>query len=83
MNTTTHARARELTGWFPADVKPVHVGVYHVRYPSTMPSLGKFLWARWNGEFWTAAEEKFIWVEEEMNPGGVQCKEWRGLTEAA
>lgn len=83
MTTTTPAREHELTDWFPAEIKPVHVGIYHVRYPSTMPSLGSFLWAKWTGEFWTAAEEKFGWVEKDFNEGGVQQKEWRGLKEPA
>lgn len=68
----------QLTPWFPAEVKPVHVGVYEVR---------RFYWdggvmddvrLRWNGNGWVYAHEHHgarsgdyasVWL----------CDTWRGL----
>lgn len=86
--TTTLAPARELTGWFPSEVKPVHVGVYEAFMKVIEDRFGscclEFGFAYWNGESWgamhtSAAEAAKIipWMT------GAQRKIWRGLTEAA
>lgn len=54
----------KLTPWFPADVKPVHVGVYEVRGSNHM-------WL-WNGSLWCSAG-KIPWICQG------QYKVWRGL----
>lgn len=79
---TTPAPAREVTEWFPAEVKPVHVGVYHVRYQSSLPGGGHSYWAAWDGKSWTPAVDEIELVEP-AEIGGIQEKEWRGLKVAA
>lgn len=40
----------KLTPWFPASVKPVHVGVYLRRFSWNSADSGNY--AYWNGAFW-------------------------------
>lgn len=69
------------TDWFPADVKPVHVGVYRV-----VKSFGE-CWAYWNGKRWSHG-----FLETTLYASDVQTmktsyrwaypvKQWRGLAE--
>lgn len=39
--------SQKLTPWFPADVKPVHVGWYQCKYGSQVP-----VWRYWDGADW-------------------------------
>lgn len=61
-----------LTQWFPADVKPVHVGVYEYQYGFT---TFKFI-AFWDGR-------NFIIADKSQSHGyRLECQEgdqWRGL----
>jgi hypothetical protein len=71
------------TKWFPADVKPVHVGVYEVQnmYGSDLPNLFNY----WTGKRWTGAMERICDLIMSPSPMNfaVQDRVWRGLTEAA
>ena len=65
---------QELTEWFPADVKPVHVGRYQVSNP----------WIDdWFGEFEESEQEWFWdgskWVDRHGRPSYRQDRKWRGL----
>ncbi len=69
---------QKLTPWFPASVKPVHVGVYEI----TERLLGTG-YCYWNGYEWAnmgssinKAYENRDWLE-----GAYQSKNWRGLAE--
>lgn len=71
------------TEWFPADVKPVHVGIYEVQnmYGWDHPPLFNY----WTGERWTGAMIKIcdlITLPDPMN-FAVQDRVWRGLVEKA
>ena len=72
----------KLTSWFPANVKPVHIGVYEIAY-----HLFEDEWSNgfsyWNGKKWAnsccsirSAYENRTWFE-----GAIQEKKWRGLAE--
>lgn len=65
----------ETTEWFPADVKPVHVGVYE-RDWSNAPELPPIEWFdRWDGVTW-----RYGRTGEYQ---GCANRQWRGLTEQA
>lgn len=60
----------EKTNWFPADVRPVHAGVYEVLsllHPFT------FFLAEWDGRVWKFPQTTVV-LE-------YQHREWRGLAE--
>lgn len=71
----------EYTDWYPADVKPVHVGFYQRKYagdefetyePAQMPDY-------WDGEKWLVA-----WNGNVMGAPIMRCSAylpWRGLKE--
>ena len=68
-----------LTPWFPADVKPVRVGVYEIHTNSW-----EAYYAYWSGQKWgcvadhpTAAR----WQDNAFLDGAFQRKIWRGFTE--
>lgn len=66
---------KKLTEWFPADVKPVHVGWYHTRSGGTSAAGSPWNWW-WSGKYWLAepgAEEGHKCVN--------QNRIWRGLAE--
>jgi hypothetical protein len=69
------------TEWFPADVKPVHDGLYETRVDGSETSV----WSCWRG-YWTAASEDKDWVMQkaEIDQRSFwQRREWRGTKEAA
>lgn len=68
-NTTTGCYVR-YTEWFPADVKPVHVGWYECQ-------LMGYLWW-WNGEFWSMRQDDSS-MQYADEPCGDQNRVWRGL----
>jgi len=76
--------AREMTEWFPADVKPVHVGVYQACMEVIEDRLGatsiEYGFAKWDGQRWGkifATASAADWWETQ----GSQRKAWRGLKE--
>lgn len=82
MTTTTLARARELTDWFPADVKPVHIGVYETRRAGAPGTIIVYP-AKWNGMEWLWDCESVAHAEKQHSVSEYQQREWRGLTEPA
>lgn len=69
-------KEESLTPWFPAEVKPVHVGVYPVKF-----SLCGEGFSHWNGKKWGFAMNTP--AQAKKSPGNrayaEQRKEWRGL----
>ena len=71
----------KLTTWFPYRVKPIHVGVYEVKY-LLLGSID-YGYAYWTGKEWTNAWNSVqrayrnrTWIS-----GAIQEKSWRGLAE--
>lgn len=69
--------SKKMTPWFPPHIKPVHVGVYPVKFGDD----GDICYAAWNGNKWS-------WFE--LSPRGQrfrnfqftnQNKYWRGFIE--
>jgi hypothetical protein len=77
MTTATRTHARELTEWYSADVKPVHVGVYETAFDIHVG------FCHWNGRQWG---NQYLTLERadmlKVWPGN-QDKAWRGLKEPA
>ncbi len=68
----------KLTPWFPADVKPVRVGVYLVKSPLLL--TGGFSY--WDGKRWGwICYTRRDAAAEKVYPGASQDKQWRGLAE--
>jgi hypothetical protein len=70
----------ELTGWFPADVKPVYAGFYE----TALDLYGiKYGYSYFDGDQWFGQYEEFNYaVELSMKcglPYAMQDKQWRGL----
>lgn len=65
------------TEWFPADVKPVRVGVYQREYWSTCIGF-----SHWDGERWGAGYDEFSLAAEHAGTrSSFQELRWRGLAE--
>ena len=58
------------TDWYPANVKPVHVGIYRVRLPLQTVEMSAY--AEWDGTLWRDVTN------------GLECyfqnMQWQGLT---
>ena len=67
-----------MTPWFPPDIKPVHKGVYLVKFNA---SQQQEMYATWNGRRWSAVSyaQKDVWHRRFI--GAYQDKYWRGFTE--
>lgn len=70
-------KKQKLTDWFPADVKPLHVGVYQ---RGCKGKVSKYCYWYWNGDFW----ETGGWPtakQAALNPRDKSCSvwPWRGL----
>lgn len=63
-----------LTGWFPADVKPVHIGWYHTKRIDAPHLNSDYNWWWWDGTHWKAFP---------FSPSSYyyQQRIWRGLAE--
>ncbi|VVE85150.1 hypothetical protein [Pandoraea sputorum] len=76
--------SQKLTDWFPADVKPVHKGVYELGWEDEDGRC----FANWDGKKWGFAQWQFFHTSEETcqiaanMPGvfAIQTR-WRGLAE--
>jgi hypothetical protein len=68
------------TKWFPANIKPYHVGVYQVK---SIP-FGDTVYAYWNGTVWGYIDSKN--AEGAFAVSNFRSKHqsriWRGLTES-
>lgn len=65
----------QLTPWFPAEVKPVHVGWYHTKdWSSGEPEIreSKCNWY-WDGRAWRFSDVP------DSTVCSFQCRPWRGL----
>lgn len=66
-----------LTQWFPADVKPVHVGVYERMTSNWDNSNG---YAFWDGEKWGGFAKDFYGALQRSSWDNVSPNDlWRGL----
>lgn len=70
-----------LTDWFPADVKPVHVGIYW-----TKDSDGAEWFSPWQGTHWGFGVSLFgidqgAWPSNQSGMSPCQHRPWRGLAE--
>ncbi len=84
---TATTRARELTAWYPADMKPVRPGVYEVLFKVIEDRLGGYAFEHGFCYFgtvgWATTQST---VEDAIAKGvilGSQHKAWRGLKEPA
>lgn len=71
------------TEWFPAYVRPVHVGYYDVRYLGDRADGSVYVRYFWNGSDWQRDDlddAKPIWGDPEF---GIDGEFWRGLREPA
>ena len=62
----------ELTPWFPADVTPVHVGVYATQFCVDAP------YSKWNGVHWMDSRPTIEGADRTKHIGAHR-KSWRGL----
>jgi len=69
---------KQMTDWFSPSIKPVHEGVYEVRFVF-MPD--GCLYARWNGKKWSNASIRKDGVTLNDFKCAEQKKLWRGFTE--
>lgn len=71
----------EYTPWFPHKVKPVHKGVYEVRWSSWAGCNGG-PYAYWDGRCWRWARSSVSAARGDTGNsiGAGQDKQWRGLT---
>lgn len=80
-----------LTTWFPASIKPVHLGVYMARMWDRTGRTARMVegYAHWNGEHWGLmmpdAEGAYHWRcrLNDIKQDAIQHKQWRGLSERA
>lgn len=68
--------SKKLTPWFPADVKPVRVGVYKARLTKN-PEVSGF--GFWDGRRWGWLHNTEQRAMTDDLEGSSQNKEWRGL----
>lgn len=67
----------KLTPWFPADVKPVRVGVYETNFREVCAVFKGFSF--WNGVEWSNQRDLKEGARTAGYTGSVQTKQWRGL----
>jgi hypothetical protein len=73
----TSTIAREVTEWYPADAKPVHVGVYETSFDG-IPGFSE-----WSGIHWGNQYESPDRAKGRSHFVGFQKKIWRGLLSPA
>lgn len=70
----------KLTPWFPANIKPVHEGVYQTKIHAGDKSGGFQYWNGFSWRFWGIDAQDAYYCKEArsgFNQGAIQ---WRGLT---
>jgi hypothetical protein len=68
----------EMTPWFPPHIKPVHKGVYEIKY--TERGLHEsYMWATSNGKKWSRGSHELADVFHTQFDAN-QDKYWRGFT---
>ena len=73
----------ELTPWFPPGIKPVHIGVYPVKYKVSAGGMEHSGYAYWTGKEWTNSSNTVghAYIYKDWTEGAVQQKSWRGLAQ--
>jgi hypothetical protein len=69
----------KLTDWFPADMPPVHGGLYKTRPPGCIETT----WSVWKDGFWhyaTGDARVSVQMAEADFRSHWQVREWRGIT---
>ena len=64
--------SKQMTDWFPVNIKPVHVGIYETDLD------GHFGYSFWTGKLWCDTGRKPGWTGRKI---GLQNKKWRGFKE--
>ena len=70
---------KQMTPWFPADVKPVRVGLYEIQTTTAWRPY----YAYWSGKQWgliAAHPTSARWKTIAFTDGAYQEKIWRGFT---
>lgn len=67
--------SKKLTDWFPADVKPVHIGVYETN------AVTHGVYQKWDGEKWCTycPSVRSANMPANSNESEYQNVKWRGL----
>lgn len=68
------------TSWYPANIKPVHIGVYET---DLVLALDRFGFSYWDGSYWGNQFETPERAEVRRDMRGAQDKPWRGLKDPA
>ena len=67
--------SKKMTRWFPAKIKPAHVGVYETELH------GYLGYSFWNGKYWSDTSFKLDMERSTKRRRGMQGKKWRGFKE--
>ena len=67
-----------MTGWLPPHIKPVHKGVYEIKY-TAKGSQESGMYATWNGEKWSIGAYD-LHTHDHKCFDAIQEKYWRGFT---
>jgi hypothetical protein len=65
------------SGWFPGEIKPVHIGVYERDIDTVQLSAKAY--SKWNGKHWCAAYTSMKSAEDNNIKSIFQLAEWRGV----
>ena len=68
----------KMTPWFPPHIKPVHKGVYEVKFTKIAGFYTGF--ATWNGKKWSRGSHNLL-DDYHRNFDALQNKYWRGFKE--
>jgi len=69
----------KMTPWFPPHIKPVHKGVYEVKY-TPESEHESYVYAAWNGKQWSRPAHYEEMKSFHSNFDALQNKYWRGFT---
>jgi len=69
----------KMTPWFPPHIKPVHKGVYEIKY-TERGLYDSYMWATWNGSKWSSVSYNLC-DEYHKQFDANQNKYWRGFKE--
>lgn len=74
--------SKDLTPWFPPEIKPVHKGVYEME-PGQDEILGGSLgpFQKWNGTEWLEYTSSVDRADDSTEASLHQNRKWRGLVE--